>query len=184
MPLFGTGQVGYAPEAYRSGGSHHVGSSEKPRRKPASNPGNAGLYHFSGGHRSPVPSIRAPLMRPRDRAVVLQETCSNTPRRSSALDRKRSTARAPGHVRRTSFKRRPRNVTGKAVSRPQGEAGIAHDCTQSLFDKDWVDRSLMEEKACSSVSIYPRDEALQGLEARPVGELAVPDDREVRWPLR
>ncbi|RDE48935.1 MAG: hypothetical protein DVS81_19370 [Candidatus Accumulibacter meliphilus] len=70
-------------------------------------------------------------------------------------------------------------MTGKAVSRPQGEAGSAYDCTQSLLDKDWVDRSLMEEKACSSVSIYPRIEALQGLEARPVGEFAVPDDREV-----
>lgn len=51
--------------------------------------------------------------------------------------------------------------------------------TQSLLHKDWVGRSLMEEKACASPSICPLVDTLRGLEVLQIGESAVLDYREV-----
>ncbi len=51
--------------------------------------------------------------------------------------------------------------------------------TQSFFHKDWVGRSLMEEKAYASPSNCPLVDTLRGREVLQIGELAVLDGREV-----
>jgi hypothetical protein len=130
------------------------------------------------GHLS---SISAFGMEQENLAVVPQEPCRDTKRILSVFAHDLCTARAPGRMRRERIHCQVRNATGKDVSRPQGEAAGAYDCTHhALLHKDWLGCSLMEEKASSLAWNYPRVDVLRGLEAGQIGEMAVLGDREGR----
>jgi hypothetical protein len=131
--------------------------------------------------RGPLSSISAFGMGQRNLAVVPQEPAAIPRGILSALDHDLCTARAPGRMRSERIHCQVRNATGKDASRPQGEAAGAYDCTHhALLHKDWLGCSLMEEKACSLAWNYPRDDALRGLEAGQIGEMAVLGNREGR----
>ncbi|WP_291997118.1 hypothetical protein [Candidatus Accumulibacter sp. ACC012] len=133
------------------------------------------------GHLS---SISAFGMEQENLAVVPQEPCRDTKRILSVFAHDLCTARAPGRMRRERIHCQVRNATGKDVSRPQGEAAGAYDCTHhALLHKDWLGCSLMKEKACSFAWNYPLGDILRGLETGRIGEMTILGDREGRLAL-
>ena len=132
--------------------------------------------------RGPLSLISAFRMGQKNLAVVPQEPCSDTTGILSVFDHDLYTARVPGRQRRERIQGQFRNATGKDASRPQREAAGAYDCTHhALLHRDWLGCSLMEEKACSLAWNYPLVDALRGLEAVQIGEMAVLGDR--KWCL-
>ena len=134
--------------------------------------------------RRPLSLISTVRMGQQDLAVVPQEPCSDSTGILSVLDHDLYTARVPGRQRRERIQGQFRNATAKDVSRPQGEAAGAYDCTHhALLHKDWMGCSLMEGKACSLAWNYSPVDALQSLETGRIGEMAVLGNREWRLAL-